>query len=95
MSTSGVSDNYSGFPPPPVDHAGNTGSNLAHAGCPAQTVPSCSVLGNDSDKVSGHHLLSLDVAAAGQVCSQGCESKKVWCFIAVPSFFFFFFFSNP
>ena len=84
--TSGVRDNCSGLPMPPVEHARNTMSCLAHAGGAAQFAPSCRVLGRDSDQAFGHCLEHLAVAAAGWVCSQGSESNNGWCLVAVSSF---------
>ena len=74
---------------PPEDHARSALSHLAHAGGAAPVVPSCKVLGRDSDQVSVGHPEGLAVAAAGWVCSQGSESNSIWCLVAMPSFFSF------
>ena len=62
---SGVSNNCSSLPPPPVDYLRSTPSCLAHAGGAAQAVLSCRVLGRDSDQVSGCCLEPLAVAITG------------------------------
>ena len=87
MPTSGVRDNCSGLPPPPVDHASSNPSCLAHAGGAAQTDPSCGALGSDSDPACvATAKKHLAVAAAGRVCSQGSESINGWCLVTVPSY---------
>ena len=53
--TSGVSDNCSGLPPPPANHAGSIPSHLAHAGCVVPIDPGSRVLGRHSDQLSGRH----------------------------------------
>ena len=84
--TSEVKDNYSGLPPPRVDHARSTPSCLGHAGGSAQAAPSCRVPGSGSDQACWCCPGHLAVGAAGHVCSQGTESSSGWWLIAVPSF---------
>ena len=100
-SYSGISSSSGPFPPLESEitavicpchlrnHSRSTLSCLAHAGGAALAAPSCRVLGRDSDKASGCCPECLAMTAAGWVCSQGGESRNVWCLVAVPSFFFF------
>ena len=81
MPTSGDMDNCGGLLLPPTGHARSTFSHLDHAGGAAPAVPSCMVLGRDSDQMSGPHPERLAVAVAGWVCSQGSESNSVRCFV--------------
>ena len=87
MPTYGVRDNCLGLPLPPVDYARSTLSHFAHAGGVVPAASSCSVLGRNSDQVSGQCPEHLAVAAAGWVCSQGGKSNNLWCVVTVPSFF--------
>ena len=80
-----VSNNCSGLPPPLVDHARSTPSCLAHRGDTLQAVPSCRVLGSDSNQTCGHCLERLVVAAARRVCCQEREGNNRWHSVAVPS----------
>ena len=83
--TSGVRDNCSGLPLPPVDHARSTLSHLAPIGGAVPAAPSCRFLGRDSDQATRHCPEHLAVAAAGRVYSQGSESNNRWCSVTVPS----------
>ena len=48
-----------------------------------QAAPSCRILGSDRDQACGHCPEHLAAAAAGWVCSQGCESTNRWHSIAM------------
>ena len=77
MPTSGVSDNCSGLPLQPADHARSTPSYLAHTGGAAQATSCCRILGSYRDQACGLCPEHSAVVATGLECSQGCEHQQV------------------
>ena len=57
--------------------------SLSPHGGAIQAVPSCRILGRDSDQSSGNCPECSAVATAGQVCSKGSKSTNRWCSITM------------